>query len=169
MYCRGRPIVPVFEDGERIFFRWYRNDVNDTFIKHDNPTGITPNQVPIPDQSVNRSGLGGRFWFVLMPERDEPHDLRLRKLCMGVLKLTIDCIPNPTNDDGVNYTFLLERDPLRDNYQHCEIRVYKDGLRQTASDRNQLKKLIPKAVKKYYRAKIAEAAQWELLPEVGHN
>jgi hypothetical protein len=104
-----------------------------------------------------------------MPEHDEPHQLRIRKLCMGILKLTADCIPTPTENEGATYAFRLEHDPLRYNYQHCEVRVYKDGLRQTASDRNQLKKLIPKAVKKHYRAKIAESVQWELLPEVGHN
>ncbi len=143
--------------------------MKEEFRGEDNPTGITPNQIPTPDQSVNRSGLGGKCWFVLMPEPKEPVELRNRKLCMGILKLLANPMPTPVKNDKAIYTFVLEHDPLPENYQHCEIRVYKDGVRQTTADRKKLKKLIPKNVKKHYRAKMAEAVSWELLPEVGHN
>lgn len=46
---------------------------------------------------------------------------------------------------------------------------YKDGVRQTATDRKKLKKLLPKVVKIHYREKMAEAASWMLQPEIGHN
>ncbi len=169
MRRHNRDVVPVFEGGEQVFFRWYRNDIKEEFRNEDNPTGITPNQIPTPDQSVNRSGLEGRCWFVLIPEAEESVERRNRKLCMGILKLAAGRMPTPTTEGNAVYTFVLEHDPLPENYQHCEIRVYKDGVRQTAVDRKKLKKLIPNKVKLHYRAKMAEFAAWELLPEAGHD
>ena len=59
--------------------------------------------------------------------------------------------------DGQRYDFVVQHDPCEHNYQHCEIRVF-NQLGHVTKDVN-------KAVKKYYRYKVAEAATLLLRPE----
>jgi hypothetical protein len=149
-YQLGRPISPRFEPSERVAFRFYRNDVGlDGKLK---AAAIRP-----PNQSVNRLGLGGKAWFVLLPAPDCPAENRRKQLCMGVVTIAVNQIPSGCAENKKQYLFSVEHDPLDHNYQHCEIRWYEDGHRIPSKINGKDVKL-PTGVKKYYREEIANRA-----------
>ena len=83
---------------------------------------------------------------------------------MGIVQREIATLPREFVYQGDVYTFVLEHDPLEHNYQHCEIRIYRNGNRLT---KNELKKA--KAAKLYYRHEMASRATLLLLPEVAQT
>lgn len=163
MIRNGRPEVQVFEDHEWLYFRWFSDWCGS---EHQNPARISQNHIPIPDQSVNRSGLDGRGWFVLMCEPNEEKQRANRKLCQGILAFKYANLPSPLTFQQSEYTFKCEHDPLEHNYQHCEIRVYRDGARLTGSDWKAVERKL-KVVKKYYRQIMADVVERALEAEVG--
>jgi hypothetical protein len=159
MYRRDRPTTNDFHDSECLYFRWF----NDWL---DGEKAIRPDNVPIPNQSVNRSRHGGKCWFVLLPEPAIEGDKSCgerarRQLLMGIVQIRMNGLLPPTRLDGKRYSFSVEHDPLDHNYQHCEIRVYQEGLRLTDK-----KSAGIKIVKKYYRVKVAKKAVLVLHPEI---
>ena len=144
MFRKKKPVLNSFAPSEKLFIRVFRDQL-------DSAGHILPPQVAIPDQSVNRSGCDGKFWFVLMPEPHLDAQKNARQLCSGVYAIHEKDIPTPLVIDGAEFTFAVVHDPIDRNYQHCEIRVYRDG--KHLSDKKYVKK-----VKKYYRTIIANAA-----------
>ena len=156
----NRDVANDFEQRENLSFRWFSDWVIDD-------GRLNPDQIPIPNQSVNRESLGGRCWYVLIPrsrgneaesQRREP--IR-RRLCQGIVQITVNGIPSPyVGTDGSTYTFHVNHDPLDDNYHHCEICGLRDGERLHAKKQT-------KFVKKHYRTMVADAASLVLKPEIG--
>lgn len=164
MYRRNRVAVNDFRASERLYFRWFSNwlDASDSDYE------IRPENVPIPNQSVNRSRHGGRCWFVLIREppldscdEEGERNKARRQLLMGVVRLRRCELPPPTTICGKSYSFAVEHNPSNHNYQHCEIGVYEDGWRLNGPSSS-----MKKAVKKYYRVKVAERAVLILHPEI---
>lgn len=153
----------LVDDSETLYFRWF-ND----WIGSDQK--IEQNHIPMPNQSVNRSGHGGKCWFVLIPdpaESDEgPNEnmRRNRRLCQGIVCLVASRIPTGIEINGRKYTFRVEHDPETYNFQHCEIRIYCDG--EHILDKRQLDKRKHTAAKKHYRASMCDCVRIILRPEV---
>lgn len=152
MRRQGRVIVERFTSSEWLYFRWF----SDWF---ETEGQLRSSQVPIPDQSVNRRGCGGRCWFVLVPEPACNVERVHRQLGQGIVAIKVSDIPEEFMDGEQRYSFLVQHDPEDHNYQHCEIRVF--GQRGRLD-----KSTIAKAVKLYYRFEIAKAARLLLRPEV---
>jgi hypothetical protein len=145
MLRRGKPEIPVASD-ERLYVRF-----NDGELDSSGPTNA---MFKAPDQSLNRSNAGGKYWFTLMPEPDEK-DLP-KKLRMGVVSFAADVIPSEilTEDKSLAYNFRVEHDPMEHNYYHCEVRIYIAGQRLTEEQADALTgsgKSKLKQVKKKYR------------------
>lgn len=160
MWKKGRSVVPI-DPSELLYFRW--------FADHIKVDGL-PNEmnVSVPDQSANRSGLGGRCWHVLIADpmdRTKITDIELyrklhsRTLCMGVLQIAAKTLECTFEFKGVEFRFGIEHDPLDWNYLHCELRVSRNGVRFLKSEADSLKrdeKADFTEVKKLYRLKVAE-------------
>jgi hypothetical protein len=154
MRADGRPPYQDFEPSEVLSFRWFSTDC-------EADGSIRRNNLPVPNQSVNRSKHGGRAWHVLIPE-PWPDDVRTkRNLCMGIVQMSVAGVPDDYGENGASYQFVVEHDPMNHNYCHCEIRVYKNGRRLT---KEELKKA--KGAKKHYRDGVYKAAKTILRPEV---
>lgn len=154
-YRNKRAVVNQFEDSERLYFIGFSD-----WIETDGR--IRSAFVPIPDMSVNRSGLSGRFWFVLLPEPEYPEDdfaLTKRRLCKGIARIRACELPNHFVEQDKTYSLRVEHDPLDHNYHHSEIRVLQDGVWIRGKD-------LSTEVKKHYRSKISDHARVILKPEV---
>lgn len=143
MWQKARPLIEAFGESEVLFFRWFLNWTLDDQT-------IRPAHLPSPNQSVNRSGLGGRCWFVLMPD---PESQSLPHLCKGIVRIDIRDIPASFGD----ITFRVEHDPTPHNYQHCEIRAFRNGQKLDE---------IPKPAKKFYQTELAKRAKLILASEI---
>lgn len=152
-YRNGRDICDQFQPGEELYLRWFSDWI-------DERDALRPAHIAFPDQSVNRSGFGGRCWHVLLPEPAFDKAQTRRRLSQGILKLPASSVPSPITESGQLYSFAVKHDPEEHNFHHCEIRVYRNG--QRARDN----KSTTKIVKKYYRTKIAEHVKILLRPEV---
>lgn len=139
MYRRRRPEDGVFTQDEKLFFRCKRGWV-------DGNAQVKPAHVHFPDQSVNREKYS-KPGDVLLPDRSDKSN---EWIYWGVASTTIADIPEPIETEGrVEYSFTAEHDPLDDNYGHTELRVYKDGNRESN------KKKINNQIKKKYRTILA--------------
>ena len=174
-----RSIVNDFVNDERLFFRWYVD-----WVEHDGK--VSRANVPTPDQSVNRSKHGGKSWFVLIPDvcerGDSDYSEKMRRLCQGAYTFLVREIPEPTTENGHSYAFRVEHDPEENNYQHCEIRIFRDGYRVkempprsrkyatvdlSGTILEKVSKTEVDKVKLYYRHKIAEAATKAIKAMIG--
>lgn len=152
--CRGTVPVPL-SPGESFYWRFYTKELS----SEDGPTDA---MIKPPDQSVNRSGLGGKPWFALMPEPGViDSEAIAKKLNMGILTFQATAVPTPFQSDTstTRFDFVLEHDPLDHNYHHCEIRVYSSGRRFAEATATKSEKTEWKAAKKYYRTCVRES--WE--------
>ena len=139
MYQNGRPVDPDFPATEKLYFRCMLNGISQT-------GQIKPTYIHFPDQSVNRERFG-RPRDVLLPDGSKRSKTWI---LWGVAMILVgDLPPEMRTNGGITYSFTAEHDPWEDNYGHSELRVYKDGQRE--SD----KKKINPHVKKEYRAKLA--------------
>ncbi len=87
-------------------------------------------QIATPDQSGNRSGTGGKFWTVLIADPGVDAAKRRKQLNMGVLCYTAgDCQHSFQQPGQSRFDFRFESDALDHNFHHCELRVYRDGIR----------------------------------------
>ena len=140
----AKAVVNV-DPNETLYFHWFNDWIEAAGL-------IRPANIPCPDQSVNRSGLGGRSWYVLIPDpvgKSSP-------ICKGIVGFSASHIPDPIGA----YSFVVEHDPLLHNYHHCEVRVFKNGDRTQVPD---------KEYKKHYRTELAKHARILLLPEISTN
>lgn len=138
----GRPpIVPVPRNS-KLYFRFFCNNAN--------PSGLpTKAGIPCPDQSVNCNEADGRAWFLLLPEPQQSLRQHHRARCSGIVELRRNAFPMSFNAGGVDYVADIEHAPAPHNYQHCEVRVYANGLRVDLE-----------------RAKLLERKQYEQLVSV---
>jgi hypothetical protein len=157
MYRRGRPVDPDFQPSEGLFFRCQQESIQED-------RRIKPASVRFPDQSVNREKFS-RCTDVLMPSasRDEQENSQ-EWILWGVAKILVSDIPAPMETVGgrpnqaMTYSFTVAHDPEEDNYGHSELRVFKNGQRE--SD----KRRISDNVKKRYRTMIALKAGLVVRP-----
>ena len=159
MYRAERATLDDFDDDELLYFRWFSDWVT---RDEKGSTRLRPAQIPVPNQSVNRSKHGGKCWDVLIPEPASDRDLP-RRICQGVVCVPVSGIPEPL--DG-RFEFRVEHDPDDHNYCHCEVRVFDDDVRVVrAGNKWSVSKGQATAIKKYYRVAMAGASIL-LWPEV---
>jgi len=151
MYRRERGIDERVAPDEYLYYRWFSNWV-------DSDRRIHADQMKMPDFSANRSGHGGRSWYVLLPEPNDEQPLARRKLCQGIVCFRASEIPLPCVVEERTYVFAVEHDPLEHNYQHCEICVYHEGSRVAKEGRG-LPRSEWKQVKKHFRTAMREVAK----------
>ena len=155
-YRRQRAVEPHFGDSEHVFFHLFSNDIQ--------PDGtFGPAAMQLPDFSVNRSGFGGRSWFVLLPQPGDELSRAIKRLFKGIVSIRACDINIDRSEAGKLYTFRVEHAPDEHNFHHCEIRAYGDGSRLT---KKAMSKSTPSIVKKYYRHKLSGKATFVLLPTV---
>src|SRR3954447_12309055 len=137
MYRRGRPLDPVFEPNEDLY---YRISVQGGVGEH--PEGV---DIRIPEDSVNR----GKY--------SEPDDVLYPSyFSLGIATFKVSAIPSPkifTDDQGITreYSLKVEHDPYEDNYAHSEVRAFREDVRVQHSSK------IPKTIKSVFRQLMAEA------------
>jgi len=157
MFRRGRGIVPIALD-DILCFRWF-ND----FVEKDG--SLRPANIFIPDQSMNRRrfpGFRGRCWHVLIPNPEDDSERASRNCCTGVVQLRAADVTLETSQNGVLFSFRVDHDPLEHNYGHCELRVYRNGVRLQKLDADGLKyadKVPWTAAKKWFRTEVAKVAR----------
>lgn len=132
--------------------RWARADLTDD-------GEVRPENIRCPDQSVNREKYDGGDWFVLLP--DPEHQKSGAWLCMGVLRFRVSDIPEPIVVAGTEHSFKVVHDPIDRNFRHCELRAYKDRMRNP--------KKVTKEAKKHFRTAIGLAAKLVIAPDEQHS
>lgn len=153
MLQNGRPADPLFEPDETLFIRWSKSELtDDNEIRPENMRALR-----LPNQSVNRSKHDGRSWHVLLPNPEFAKSDAW--LCMGVFRVKVADIPASIPRSGVTHEFKVEHDPITLNFQHSELRVYKDGTRE------QNRKKIHETVKKEFRTAFFQAAELVIIPD----
>lgn len=151
MKSKGRPTIPVGPD-EFLYFRWFRDHVEGNNLPR-------PDQISVPDQSANRSGLGGRCWYVLIPEMGSSVEAATKRLCMGVLQIRDHDLEYQVVVKDSAFHFKASHDPVDCNYFHCELRVFRNGARLSRDDAEQLRreeKSDFKEGKKWFRTEMAK-------------
>lgn len=131
MYRQGRPVDPDFESEE------------DLYIRFRSVVGERPNisDIQCPNHSVNRSKFSQAEW-VLLPTFSD----------WGYGAFKVKDIPDTIiRQEGDPYDFMVEHDPLDENYSHCEIRSYVNGVRRNKINNNM--------VKLYFRMRISQKTQ----------
>lgn len=138
MFTRGRPLDPEFASEEWLYFRCMAEWIECGRIK--------PANVHFPDQSVNRQKYS-RPRDVLLPDDSEES---CNWLLWGVVGIQVrDLPPEMRTGGGIPYSFPVEHDPLPNNYSHSELRVFKNGVRETSKGK------INNQIKKEYRTRLA--------------
>lgn len=161
MWQGKRPVVDNFQARELLTFRFYKDDVT--------PEGILkPSGMPVPDQSMNRLGYGGKLWYALLPDKGLPRNKARKRLCMGIVGIRFEDLPSATTIGREPYRFQLAHDPLPYNYQHCELRLYGE-VDRIKKGSPLLKGKTDTAIKKYYREILADRARILLHAEVSKN
>ena len=149
-------LIPLPAD-TRLFFRFFCNNAT--------PSGLpTKAGIPCPDQSVNCLVGGGRPWFLLLPEPGQNRKQNHRGRCSGIVELQRDAFPLAFAIGKINYTARVEHDPKEHNYQHCEIRIYANGVRVQLEDAKRLDQRDYEKLVTTYRAMLAKRIQLTLWP-----
>ncbi|MDZ4820637.1 MAG: hypothetical protein SGJ20_16860 [Planctomycetota bacterium] len=137
-----------FQSNEKLFFRCKAEWI-------DQNGRIRLAHVRAPDQSVNREKFSKRY-DVLLPIDDTSSP---KLIYWGVASVDVQDVPtHGVSTGGLIFSFTVEHDPLENNYGHTELRAYKNNKREMKSDN------INKAVRKEYRAKLAERTRIEISP-----
>jgi hypothetical protein len=146
-----RPAVGNFAPDELLALRFYRNNIDEN-------GQLTPAAIKPPAHSLNRLGLNGRPWFVLLPDPGLCPERARTRLCMGILTVAIKELPPKKQIEGHDYACRLEHDPLPYNFHHCEMRLYRNGDRVVANKKGRLGigGTAETAAKKYYREALTE-------------
>lgn len=110
---------------------------------------LNPTRIPIKNTSVNWS------------KHSKPWDVIFDHPGLGIARFIVRMLPFDLPRDRPNppsaknppkvFAFYAEHDPLDENYSHCEIRTYKEGVRDIKCD-------LPATVKKEYRTSLADHA-----------
>jgi hypothetical protein len=153
MLQEQRDPVQDFDPAELLFLRC-KNEWLDA------NGGFRPQFVAFPDQSTNRSRFSSPYDVLLSSDDPKSKDF----WCWGVVQFRVNQLPpadKTTSGAGkklkeTGYTFTVEHDPDPRNYGHCELRVYKDGIRTSS--------VSSKELKKRYRLKLARALLLRAAP-----
>ena len=163
MTWNGQETHPLPLD-ELVYLRFHKEELNKDMT-------LGNAMLKAPDQSVNRSGYGGKSWYTLMPEpKDETNpDKVFKKLCMGIVAFPVSAVPatiQPPHEEidkqHPTYTIVVEHAPESHNYYHCEIRLYVGAQRLTKEAADRLREDDKKPfslVKKLYRDKLRKALE----------
>lgn len=123
MMTRQRPVVGIFHDKERLFRR-FRPD-------HWEDGGVAPEAFELPSMSVNRELLGPPEWTKI-----DEHDYFVT---WGVASFRVDEIPRDESllhQGVVVYHLRPEHGPLKYNYPHTEVSVFRENLQISIANRN---------------------------------
>ncbi len=105
---------PVFNDEERLFRRFRPDDFDGA--------EVAPEAFELPDMSVNREKYGPPDWLML----DEDFE------SWGVVGFKVKDMPRGKDMlhlGVIVYVLQAEHVPLRLNYPHSEVRIYRDRIR----------------------------------------
>jgi hypothetical protein len=121
MKTEGRQPDPKFFDEERLFRRFRPEDLDGG--------EVAPEAFELPDMSVNREKYGPPEWLLLDEEAEG----------WGVASFRVVDIPRGEellHLGVIVYILDAEHVPLRYNYPHSEIRIYRDDNRICRSSNN---------------------------------
>lgn len=139
MYQRDRPIDPFFEPDEQLYLRVQPDQIDKTVER----ALCTAFRFPV--QSVNRGKYSDSPTWVLYPNFFD----------WGIAAFEVQQIPTPVvSEGGVAYDFLVEHDPLEDNYPHSEVRAYRGKKREFKPG---LK--LRSSAKQLFRMRLSEVAR----------
>jgi hypothetical protein len=123
MMTLQKPIIQHFSSNERLYRR-FRPD-------HWEEGGVAADAFRLPNMSVNRGSLGPPQWAILT-EDDE-------FVTWGVASFIVDEIPygvEMLHLGRIIFTFRPEHVPLKKNYPHSEVWVFRDKVHICASNKN---------------------------------
>jgi hypothetical protein len=121
MMTMGRPADQDFADTERLFRRFRPEDFDGG--------EIAPEAFELPDMSVSREKFGPPQWLLL----DEACE------GWGVASFQVQDIPRDramVHVGVIAYILRPEHVPLRNNYPHSEIRIYRNSERICRENNN---------------------------------
>ena len=151
MRSNGRKFVDVASD-EFLFFRWFNDHLECNGLPQ-------PAQIKVPDQSANRSGLGGKCWYVLISDLGVSAENAAKNLCMGVFQILARDIEYKVTIKETEFWFVAEHDPVDCNYFHCELRAFRNGARLSGDEARRLSKGEKADFtegKKWFRTEVAK-------------
>jgi hypothetical protein len=120
MLTRDRHPDPHFFPDE-LPYRRFRPD-------HLDGNSISIDAIELPDMSCNRQKYGPPEWALLFEGCED----------WGVCGFAVKDIPQDQYFVGIKYDFRPEHVPLRRNYPHSEVRVFRDNVRIAAANAGQL-------------------------------
>jgi hypothetical protein len=123
MQTLQKPKIHRFDKDELLYYRFH--------FDHWEDGGVAAEAFRLPDMSVNRGTLGPPQWTILT-EDDE-------YVLWGVASFRVEQIPVGVEMEHLGviiFTFRPEHVPLRKNYPHSEIWVFRDGVHICKKDKN---------------------------------
>lgn len=106
MYRRGRPILPHFDSGERLYLRFGLDD----FVGGQ----LAIAAIRVQRQSVNRGSLSRPEDVLFHPEGNYNG--------LGAVEFKVEDIPGTVvGDQDSTFMFFMRHEPIEDNYAHSEI------------------------------------------------
>lgn len=123
MMTHEKPKIHHFPKDEFLYYRFH--------FDHWEDGGVAAEAFRPPDMSVNRGSLGPPEWTILT-EDDE-------YVLWGVASFRVEQIPTGVEMihlGKIIFTFRPEHVPLKKNYPHSEIWVFRDGAHICIQNRN---------------------------------
>lgn len=123
MQTLQKPKVPYFPNDELLYYRFH--------FDHWEDGGVAAEAFRPPDMSVNRGSLGPPEWTILT-EDDE-------YVLWGIASFPVEQIPTGEGMEHLGtfvFTFRPEHVPLRKNYPHSEIWIFRDGVHICRDNKN---------------------------------
>ena len=148
MMAQGRPADQDFSDGELLYRRFRPDDFDDG--------EVAPEAFELPDMSVNRQKYGPPSWLLLEEEYQG----------WGVASFRVMDIPRGREmlHAGIfAYVLQAEHVPLRHNYPHSEVRIYRENER-ICRQHNNLHQLDPEFHIRW-RAHLSLASKIAIPPQ----
>lgn len=112
---------------------------------------INPDRIRSKDTSVNWSKYS-KPWDVIF-------DHEGAGFARFLVRDIPEILPEKLEGNAKPHHFRPVHDPLTENYSHCEIRCFKDGVRHTGNK-------LPETVKKEYRQILSDRGVILSMPEV---
>jgi hypothetical protein len=123
MQTLQKPKIPHFANDELLYYRFH--------VDHWEEGGVAAEAFRPPDMSVNRASLGPPKWAILT-EGDE-------YVLWGVASFRVEQIPIGQGLEHLGvftFTFRPEHVPLKKNYPHSEIWIFRDGVHICRENKN---------------------------------
>jgi len=123
MMTLQKPTIPHFNVEELLYRRFHPDHWEDG--------GVAPEAFGLPNMSANRSTLGSVHWAILT--EDDAF------VTWGVAAFRVKEIPHGVEMmhlGHIIFTFRPEHVPLRKNYPHSEVWVYRDQVHISHSNKN---------------------------------